>query len=90
MKVFDIITHSTYSQTHSVVAESMAIAEKLFLEKYPFTEILEIKLHSNYVQVQKNAPEEFNEAQKQPTTTQCQNGTAGKPQVAECSTSAVA
>ena len=52
MKVFDIQTGFNYSQTHSVVAESMAKAEETFHKEYPHTEILEIRLHSSYVQIQ--------------------------------------
>jgi hypothetical protein len=52
MKVFDIKTPYNRSQTHSVVAESMAKAEEIFLKEYPNTEISEICLHSNYVQIQ--------------------------------------
>ena len=57
LKVFDICTNYTYSQTHSVVAESMAMAEKIFLDKYPGTTINEIKLHSTYVEVQETPTE---------------------------------
>ena len=53
MKIFDILTPNNYSQTSSVVAKNMATAEKLFLEKYPNLTILEIKLHAEYVIVQK-------------------------------------
>ena len=52
MKVFDILTGFNYSQTHSVVAESMAKALETFHKEYPYTEISEIRLHSSYVQIQ--------------------------------------
>ena len=57
MKVFDILTPFNYSQTHSVVAESMGKAEETFRKGYPYTEIREIRLHSSYVQIQ-DAPAE--------------------------------
>lgn len=54
MKVFDIITpYGGHSQVHSVVAESMAEAERIFNAKYWPTAMLEIRLHSSYVQIQK-------------------------------------
>ena len=49
MKVYDIETAYNYGQVHSVVAESMAEAERLHKTKYPYTTIREIKLHSEYV-----------------------------------------
>lgn len=52
MRVYDIETEFNYSQTHSVVAESMAEAERIFNAKYWPTTIKAIKLHSVYVQVQ--------------------------------------
>jgi len=52
MKVFDIENGYSYSQTHSVVAENMAEAERIFLAKYWPTTIKAIKLHSEYVQIQ--------------------------------------
>lgn len=52
MKVYDINTGYTCGQTHSVVAENIAQAERIFLAKYWPTEIQEIRLHSEYVQVQ--------------------------------------
>lgn len=52
MKVYDIITAYTGSQTHSVVAKSMGEAERIFLAKYGPTTIQEIRLHATYVQVQ--------------------------------------
>ena len=54
MKVFDIITNYGGGQTHSVVAENMAEAERIFLGKYWPTTIKEIRLHSEYVQIQKH------------------------------------
>lgn len=53
MKVYDIETIGTYSQTHSVVADSMGEAERIFLGKYWPCDIKGIKLHSEYVQIQK-------------------------------------
>jgi hypothetical protein len=53
MKVYDIETIYTYGQRHSVVAENMAEAERIFLAKYWPTEIKSIALHSSYVQIQK-------------------------------------
>ena len=52
MKVFDIETDFTYSQTHSVVAENIAEAERIFLGQYWPTTIKAIRLHSEYVQIQ--------------------------------------
>ena len=49
LKVYNILTPYNYSQTSCVVAESMAEAEKLFLEKYPNTTILKIEKHADYV-----------------------------------------
>jgi hypothetical protein len=56
MKVYDILTPSNYSQKSCVVANSMAMAENLFLAEYPGTTILEIKLHAEYVIIQKEVP----------------------------------
>lgn len=53
MKVYDIETIGTYSQIHSVIAESMAEAERIFIAKYWPCHIKAIKLHSEYVQIQK-------------------------------------
>ena len=52
MKVYDIETRYTYSQPHSVVAESMADAARIYNAKYWPTEIKSIRLHSDYVLVQ--------------------------------------
>ena len=52
MKVFDIEDGCTYSQVHSVVAENIAEAERIFLGKYWPTTIKAIRLHSEYVQIQ--------------------------------------
>jgi hypothetical protein len=52
MKVYDIETGFSYSQKHSVVAENMAEAERIFLAKYWPTTIKSITLHSEYVQIQ--------------------------------------
>jgi hypothetical protein len=49
MKVYDIVTPYNYSQTHSVVAESMGEAERLYKQKYNTVRIVEIKLHAEYV-----------------------------------------
>jgi hypothetical protein len=53
MKVFDIETTFNRGQTHSVVADDIGKAERLFLAKYPQTTISRIILHSEYVQVQR-------------------------------------
>ena len=53
MKVFDIDTGIGGYQVHSVVAETMGEAERIFRAKYWPTEIIAIKLHSEYVQIQK-------------------------------------
>ena len=53
MKVYDIEDGYSYCQTHSVVAESMAEAERIYKSKYKMNTIKSIKLHSEYVQVQK-------------------------------------
>ena len=55
LKVYDIMTPFNYSQTHSVVAESMGDAERIFLEEHPNITIKEIQLHSEYVQVQRES-----------------------------------
>lgn len=52
MKVYDIEDGFNYSQVHSVVAETMAEAERIFKAKYWPVEIKAIRLHSEYVQVQ--------------------------------------
>lgn len=49
MKVYKIQTPFNYVQTHCVVAENMGEAERLFLEQYPGTEIIEIVVVSDYV-----------------------------------------
>jgi len=67
MKVFDVVTPCTYSQKHCVVAESMAEAEKIFNAKYWPTTILEIRLHSEYVEVQ-NAPQNIKEGASEQAT----------------------
>lgn len=52
MKVFDIKTG--YGCTsHSVVAENMGEAERIFMAKYWPITIISITLHSEYVQIQK-------------------------------------
>lgn len=52
MKVYDVTKRHNYSQIHSVVADSMAKAEEIYLKKHPSTEIIEIRLHSSHVQIQ--------------------------------------
>ena len=54
MKVYDINTNCTRSQIHSVVAESIAEAERIYMAKYWPTTINSIELHSEYVQIQKH------------------------------------
>ena len=53
MNVYDIEDGFNYSQTHSVVAENMAQAERIFEAKYWPTKVKKITLHSEYVQIQK-------------------------------------
>ena len=53
MNIYDIEDGFNYSQTHSVVAENMAEAERIYKAKYWPIEIKSIKLHSEYVQIQK-------------------------------------
>ena len=53
MKIYDIETVSAYGQVHSVVADNMAQAERIFNAKYWPTDIKAIRLHSEYVQIQK-------------------------------------
>lgn len=53
MKVYDVYTNCNYGQIHSVVADSMAEAERVFKGKYSHTTIKQIILHSEYVQIQK-------------------------------------
>ena len=52
MKVFDIQTGIGDWQIHSVVAENMAEAERIYKAKYRYTTIQHIILHSEYVQIQ--------------------------------------
>jgi hypothetical protein len=52
MKVFDIETGFNYSQIHSVVADNMGEAERVFRARYWPTEIKAIRLHAEYVLVQ--------------------------------------
>ena len=49
MNVYDIDTGITFSQTHSVVAGSIGLAEKLFKKRFPYTTIQRIVLHSEEV-----------------------------------------
>ena len=48
-KVYDIETTTMSSQTHSVVAENIGQAERLFLAEYPTATIKSVILHSEYV-----------------------------------------
>ena len=57
MKVYDIETRYGDYQTHSVVAESMAQAERLYQKRYPGSPIYRITLHSEYVIVQPHEQE---------------------------------
>lgn len=59
MKVYDVKEVSYSSQIHSVVAPNIAIAEKVYLDKYPFANIYSITLHSSYVEI---APQNIIEA----------------------------
>lgn len=52
MKVYDIQTNYSFDNIHSVVADSMAEAERIFKAKYWPTEIKSITVHSDFVQVQ--------------------------------------
>jgi hypothetical protein len=53
MRIYDIETSSTGEHVHSVVADCIAEAERIFLGKYCTTNIVSIHLHSEYVQIQK-------------------------------------
>ena len=63
MKVYDIHTHYTVSKIHSVVAESIAEAERIFSGKYRDITINSISLHSEYVQIQ-NYDEQANDVEE--------------------------
>ena len=52
MKVYDVVTPYNAGQTHSVVAKSMADAERITKEKYGPIEIKKITVHADYVLVQ--------------------------------------
>lgn len=52
LKVYDIEDGYNYSQTHSVVAESMADAERIYKKRYNNPIIKNIRLHSEYILVQ--------------------------------------
>jgi transposase-like protein len=52
MKVYNIKTAYTLSQTHCVVADNIGEAERIFLAKYRPITIISIELHSEYVQIQ--------------------------------------
>ena len=49
IKVYDIETTTSSAQTHSVVAENIGQAERLFLAEYPTATIKRVILHSEYV-----------------------------------------
>lgn len=49
MKVYSVVTPYNRSQMSCVVANDMATAEKLFLEKYSPTTIERIELVADYV-----------------------------------------
>jgi len=53
MKAYKIYTGFGDYQNHLVIADNMAQAERIFEAKYWPTEIKEIELISNYVQIQK-------------------------------------
>ena len=53
MKAYKIQTPYNYSQTNIVIAGTMGEAEKMFLEEYPNTTILNIEKISDYVLVPK-------------------------------------
>ena len=52
MKVYDIDDGFCYRQIHSVVADNMAQAERIYIAKYKSRIIRKIELHSEYVLVQ--------------------------------------
>jgi hypothetical protein len=52
LKVYDVNDGFCYGQIHSVVAENMAQAERIYKIKYPYNIIRQITLHSEYVLVQ--------------------------------------
>lgn len=52
MKVYDITSAHYNNQVHCVVADSIGDAERIFNAKYWPTVAIEIKLHSEYVQIQ--------------------------------------
>ena len=52
MKIYDVLTPYNYSQKSCVVAENIAKAEEIFLKQYPYTTILKIELHAEYVLIQ--------------------------------------
>ena len=51
MQAYKIQTPYNYSQKHLVICDSMAEAEKIFMEKYPECKIIEITLEAEYVEV---------------------------------------
>ena len=52
LKVYDVNDGFCYGQIHSVVAENVAQAERIYRFKYPYDTIRTMTLHSEYVQVQ--------------------------------------
>ena len=53
MNVYDVDTVGYSTDVYSVVAEDMAMAERLFKEAYSTSTIKKITLHSSYVLVQR-------------------------------------
>ena len=64
MNVYNITTTHNHSQTHCVIAENMAEAERVFLGKYWPTTIEKIELHSEYVQIQQFDEQKRNDDEK--------------------------
>jgi len=53
MKIYDVYDgFSCAAQIHSVVADNMAQAERIYVAKYKHNTIRKIELHSEYVLVQ--------------------------------------
>lgn len=52
LKVYDVTDVFCHGQIHSVVAENVAQAERIYRLKYPYATIRTMTLHSEYVQVQ--------------------------------------
>ena len=53
MKVYDIDDGYNSYQIHSVVANSISEAERIYKGKYPTNIIKRITLHAEYVQIEK-------------------------------------